>query len=245
MKRRAMAGKTTLSADDQSLKDQRAASLSLMLLAMVGGATYASSAQAEIGYGGPTNFLTITPEESSVQEGSPVVADVAFSGLQDQLIGSYDMTIAWNPTLLSFDSINYGVFLDAPDSIQGFFPATGSLEVFEVSLGSLSNQSGFGTIPLFSVTFDSIGTGTSPLSFDTSANGGITIVDQTVNAFTNFFTVDSSVDINGAASPPPTMEAPEMDVTSAGSALTLLVGGILVLSSRRTTNVARDRASKF
>jgi hypothetical protein len=241
MKRRALAGKTILSADDQTLKDQRAASLSLMLLAMVGGATHASSAQAEIAYGGPTNFLTITPEEPSVQVGTPVVADVAFSGLQNQFIGSYDTTITWNPTLLSFDSINYGAFLDAPNSLQTFVPAGGSLEVAEVSLGTLANQSGFGTIPLFSVTFDSIGAGTSPLSFDPTLNGGTTIVDQTVNVFTNVFTVNSSVNIKSAPAP---MAAPEMDVASAGSALTLFVGGILVLSGRRSTSATEKRSSK-
>jgi hypothetical protein len=154
------------------------------------------------------------------------------------------LTITWNPSLLSFSSLSFGSFLDAPNSIQDFNAAAGSLEVAEVSLGSLANQSGFGSVPLFDVTFDSLAAGTSPLAFDTAANGGITIGDEIGNAFTNFVTLASSVDITApAGSGTGPMMAPEMDVASAGSALTLFVGGVLVLCSRRTIRVAQKGAS--
>jgi hypothetical protein len=213
-----------------------------MLLAMAG-ATYASSAEATIAYGGPAK-LTITPEQPGVQVGTPLTADVGFSGLQQQLIGSYDLTIAWDPSLLSFSSLSFGTFLDAPNSIQAFNASAGSLEVAEDSLGSLANQSGFGSLPLFNVTFDSLAAGTSPLAFNTMANGGLTVGDETGNAFTNFFTFDSSVAITTPARPGTgPMVAPEMDVTSAGSALTLFVGGVLVLRGRRSIRVPQKPAS--
>jgi len=241
MARKSRAPGGALSAKKQSLKEQRAASLSLMLLAMVG-ATYATSAEA-IEYGGPA-ALTITPEQPSVEAGTPLTADVGFLGLQQQLIGSYDLTIAWNPSLLSFSSLNFGSFLDAPNSFQVFNASAGSLEVVEISLGSLANQSGFGSLPLFDITFDSLAAGTSPLTFDRVANGGPSVGDEIGNAFTNFFSFDSSVDITArAGTGTGTMTAPEMDVASAGSALTLFVGGVLVLSSRRSTRVPQKGAS--
>jgi cohesin domain-containing protein len=247
MARRPRAPGAALSAKEQSLKEQRAASLSLMLLAMVG-ATYASSAEATIVYGGPAT-LTITPEQASVQVGTPLTADVGFSGLQQQLIGSYDLTLTWNPALLSFSSVSFGSFLDAPNSLQDFNATAGSLEVGETSLGSLANQSGFGSIPLFDVTFDSLAAGTSPLAFNTVANGdlsGLTVGDDIGNTFTNFVTVDSSVVITApAGSGTGPMMAPEMDVASAGSALTLFVGGVLVLSGRRSIRVPQKGASKL
>jgi hypothetical protein len=244
MARKSRVPGAALSAKEQSLKEQRAASLSLMLLAMVG-ATYASSAEATIVYGGPAK-LTITPEQPSVEAGTPLTADVGFSGLQQQLIGSYDLTIAWNPSLLSFSSHSFGSFLDAPNSIQDFNASAGSLEVVEVSLGSLANQSGFGSLPLFDITLDSLAAGTSPLTFDRAANGGLTVGDEIGNAFTNFLSIDSSVDITArAGTGTGTMTAPEMDVASAGSALTLFVGGVLVLSSRRSIRVPQKDASKL
>jgi len=249
MARKSRAPGGALSAKKQSLKEQRAASLSLMLLAMVG-ATYATSAEA-IEYGGPA-ALTITPEQPSVEAGTPLTADVGFlgsNGSGDFLfaslsIGSYDLTIAWNPSLLSFSSLNFGSFLDAPNSFQVFNASAGSLEVVEISLGSLANQSGFGSLPLFDITFDSLAAGTSPLTFDRVANGGPSVGDEIGNAFTNFFSFDSSVDITArAGTGTGTMTAPEMDVASAGSALTLFVGGVLVLSSRRSTRVPQKGAS--
>ena len=154
---------------------------------------------------------------------------MGFSNLNSQLIGAYDLTIDYNPNLLSISSVAYNTYLDGPlNSIQGSTSSLGSLEVYEVSLGSLANQSGYGAVPLFDITFDSLAAGTSALSFDTVANGGPTISDQIGNAFTNFTLVDSAVSITA-----PTVAAPEIDSRSAGGALTLLMGGLLVSSARR------------
>jgi Cohesin domain len=213
-------------------KDQRAAKLSALLLAISGVGAHVAARAEDIGYGGPAE-LSIVPEESSVQVGSSITADVSFSNLNNTLIGAYDLTIDYNPSLLSISSVTYNTYLDGPlNSIQGSNSSLGALEVYEVSLGSLANQSGFGTVPLFDITFNSLAAGTSALSFDTVANGGATISDQNGNAFTNYTLVNSSVSITSPVGPPPT-QAPEIDSSAAGAAVTLLLGGLLVSSAGR------------
>jgi Cohesin domain len=238
-----MKNRTRTAVSGQTVKEQRAASLSLMLLAAVAG-THATSADASVPYGGPAS-LTITPEQPSVQQGTQVVADVGFSGLQQQLIGSYDLTVTWDPTLLSFSSVSYGAFLDGPDlSAQFFTPASGALEVAEISFGPLANQNGFGSVPLFDITFNSLAAGTSPLTFDKVANGGLIVGDENGGSFTNFLSFDSSVDITaapGGGGGGGVTAAPEIDAASTGSALTLFVGGILVLVSERKRSANRQR----
>jgi hypothetical protein len=212
-------------------KDQRAARLSMLLLAMVGVGTQIAHAEAPISYGGPAD-LSIAPEVPSVQLGTEVTADVGFTGLQQSLIGGYDLTIDYDPTLLAVNSVTFGTYLDGPDnSFQVVSSNPGSLEVYEVALPeALPEQSGYGAVPLFDITFDTLSAGTSALTFDPVANAGELISDQNGNQFTNFVTYDSSVSITA----PTTVQAPEIDPGSAAGALTLFVGGVLVYGSRRT-----------
>jgi hypothetical protein len=137
--------------------------------------------------------------------------------------------------LLSVSNVTYNTLLDGPNnSIQGSTSSTGSLEVFEVSLGNLASQSGFGTAPLFDITFNSLAAGTSPLAFDTVANGGSTVFDAIGNVFSDFTYVDSSVTITGGSGG--SVQAPEMDSTSAAGALTFLAGSLFVIGGRRRRN---------
>jgi len=206
-----------------STRDARAAKLSALLLALAGVGGEAAPAHASlIGYGGS---LAITPHQASVQQGLQTVVDVGFTDVTS-LVGSYDLTIDFDPTLLSFAGITFSPFLDGPDnSIQGFTPAPGSLEAFEVSLGSLSTQTGFGSLPLFELTFDTLAAGTSPLTFDTVANAGVTVGDDIGNPYTNFTITNSSIDIT--APPPPPDQVPEPNV------LALLAAACLALVGRR------------
>lgn len=212
-----------------SIRDQRAARLSMLLLAMAGAGGQAAHAETPISYGGPA-ALSITPEVPSVQVGTDVVADVGFTGLQSSLIGGYDLTIDYDPTLLAVNSVSFGTYLDGPDSsLQFVSQSPGSIELYEYSYGSLSSQTGYGALPLFDITFDTLAAGTSALTFDTVANAGVLVSDQGGNNFTNFVTYDSSVNITGA----PVVEAPEIDPGAAGSAITLFVGGALVCVGKR------------
>jgi len=218
--------------DEQSCsKRERAAKLSALVLAVAGtGAASSGHAEQIIGYGGPAE-LSIIPEVSSVQVGTTITADVSLSGLSNQLIGSYDITVDFDPSLLSVSNVTYGSYLDGPDnSIQVTNTSVSSqVEAYEVSLGSLANQTGSGTIPLFSITFNSLAAGTSALSFDPVANAGTLISDQNGNPFTNFVVVNSSVTVM----PAPAVAAPELDLEGAGGPITALVAAFLIVAERR------------
>lgn len=188
-----------------STHEARAARLSYLLLALAGAGAVAYNHPADatiIGYGGD---LTIEPTTPAVQEGTQAVADVGFSQVTSY-VGAYDITIDWDPTLLSFSSVSFDQYLDGPaESIQDFTSGTGTLEVGEFSFGDLSNQTGFGALPLFAITFDTIGAGISPLTIDTVANGGPVISDAIGDAYTNFSITDSSLQITA----PPTVPEPD------------------------------------
>lgn len=209
-----MAESGTPGPERASSHEARAARLSYLLLALAGaGATaYNHPAAAEVitcespglggcpGYGGD---LAILPDTPSVQQGTQALADVGFAQVTS-LVGSYDITIDWDPTLLSFAGVSFYDYLDGPDnSIQSFTPGTGTLEVSETSLLDLANQTGFGPLPLFQIAFDTIGAGTSALTIDPTANGGPQIGDYYGLAYTNFATINSSLQITPAPSSVP------------------------------------------
>lgn len=106
----------------------------------------------------------------SVSVGNPVSADVSVVGLDDELVGAYDLTLSWDPALLTFDSLEFGPFLDGPDdSVRDFASGSGLLNVWEVSLSALLQQTGFGSMPLFTVNFLAVGAGSARLDFDLTA----------------------------------------------------------------------------
>ena len=169
-----------------------------------------------IGYGG---VLAIQPEAPSVAVGTEALVDVGFTDVTS-LVGSYDLTVDWDPTLLALSNVTFGTYLDGPDnSIQQFTSGSGTVEVAEVSLGDLSNQTGFGSLPLFTFAFNTLAAGVSPLTFDLTANGGPIIGDELGASYTNFSLVDSSLQLTSPAPVP----VPEPDTT-----LLLASGGCLV-----------------
>jgi hypothetical protein len=213
-------------------RSERAAKLSALLLALAGTGAMNAAQGEDIGYGGPAE-LSIVPEETSVQVGNTITADVTLSGLSNQLIGSYDLTIDFNPSVLSMASVSFGPYLDGPDSsiqtvnLQSSDPS--QLEVAEVSFGDLANQSGFGTVPFFSITFDTLAAGTSGLTFDPTAYAGTLLSDENGNPFTNFVVVGSSVTVTS----PVITGAPELDGAGASGALTVLAAAFLIIAGRR------------
>jgi Cohesin domain len=187
-----------------------------------------------VGYGGG---LAIQPEASSVAVGTAALVDVGFTDVSS-LVGSYDLTIDWDPTLLALSNVTFGTNLDGPDnSIQEFTSGAGTVEVAEVSLGDLSNQTGFGSLPLFTLAFNTLAAGVSPLTFDLTANGGPIIGDESGASYTNFSLVNSSVQLTSS------VPVPEPDTT-----LLLASGGCLVFmwhgwkQMRRRTEKIRPRA---
>jgi hypothetical protein len=212
-------------------KRERAAKLSALLLTIAGtGATGAAHAE-DVPYGGPAE-LSIVPEESSVQVGDTITTDISLSGLSNQLIGGYDLTIDFNPSVLSVADVTFGPYLDGPlESFQGTNTSVSSqIEVDEVSFGDLANQTGNGTVPFFSITFDTLAAGTSALTFDPVANAGTLLSDQNGVQFTNFEVLDSSVTVTPASV---ITAAPELDATRASGAITILVAAFLIVAERR------------
>ncbi len=111
-------------------------------------------------------LIQVTPSNQTVFLGDVAIFDVVATGLGTDLIGAYDATLSWDATLLSFLGVTFDTFLDGPsDAIQGSSSGVGTANVFEVSLGPLSFQNG-ADFRLFSLVFDTLGVGVSPVNFD-------------------------------------------------------------------------------
>lgn len=112
-------------------------------------------------------MLNFTPASQTVNLGDQATVNVGLSGLSNEYVGAFDFNVSWDSSLLSLDSSSFDIFLDGPgDSISGVDSSTaGTVNMFEVSLGALINQDGSSDINLFSLTFNTLGLGTSALSF--------------------------------------------------------------------------------
>jgi hypothetical protein len=167
---------------------------------------------------GPTGIATI---------------DLNISGLTPGLtaLGTFDVNIDFNSSVVNFVSATYGdpILGDQLNfnglALQETTPGVGTTELFQLSLDDpstlLSSQPASFTIA--TLTFDAVGTGTSALALSLNALG-----DQNGNSL-NATLQNGSIAVTGA-----TAQVPEMEATSAASALSLLLGGILVFRGRRS-----------
>lgn len=187
----------------------------LLVCAMVVGA--ASTARA-------IPVVSIVPSAASVTEGASTSVDVVVSGLEDEFIGDYDLTLAWDPTLLSLASVTFDTYLDGPaDSINGFDSTPASVNVFEVSLGGLSNQFGLSGFRLFSLDLLALNEGLAALSLD--AGTGL-LGNEFGEAYQAWGVVNANLEIIANTPPPPT-SVPEP------STVALLMCGLTGLLSSR------------
>ncbi|MEO0973414.1 MAG: cohesin domain-containing protein [Pseudomonadota bacterium] len=110
--------------------------------------------------------LEFQPVSSQVMVGEQATVDVVVSDLGGALVGGYNFSVSWDPSLFGFVDLTFGSFLDGPtDSFQQVNVAPGSAQAIEVSVGPLSNQDGFSPFSLFSFTLDALAMGTSSLDF--------------------------------------------------------------------------------
>ncbi|HWP85550.1 MAG TPA: cohesin domain-containing protein [Terriglobia bacterium] len=123
------------------------------------------------------DLLTFDPLNQTVPLGTQASVTILFD---TPIVGDFDLVVNWNPSILAFDSYVLGSLLGDPllgEAIDGFALAAASLGVFEISLllpAELSALQGAGPIDFFTITFDTIGVGTSPLTF--SAPAGATFI---------------------------------------------------------------------
>ena len=121
-------------------------------------------------------LLSISPQSQTDPIGSAVQVQVAVSGLGHNAapsLGAYDFNIAFNPAVLSFSSLTFGdsikgdqLDLSHIGSISGFsIPATGQVEVFEISLdaATLLDSSQADSFILTTLQFTTVTAGSSSL----------------------------------------------------------------------------------
>ena len=122
--------------------------------------------------------ISIMPAGQTVLPGTPASIDISISGLGDGFppsLGVYDLTITFDPAILSFSSVSWGSGLDVLGlgSIQSATPGTGSINLFELSLDQASDLNSLqpASFPLFTLHFGTLGVGTSPLTLSLNALG--------------------------------------------------------------------------
>jgi hypothetical protein len=117
-----------------------------------------------------TPALSFSPSAQLVPIGNQAIVDVNISGLTGPLaLGAYDLNVNFNSSILSLASISFGIGLNLGNplnSTTGTF-GTNPLNVFEVSFVSPATLSAGqpDSFRLFTLTFNTLSLGTSPLSF--------------------------------------------------------------------------------
>ena len=117
----------------------------------------------------------------TVTQGDSTTVDLNISGLGNgTALGTFDVDIGFDPTIVSFSSATYGdPILGDQLNLEGFgtitetTPAVGTTELFELSFDSpsaLTSQQATG-FTLATLTFDGINAGTSPLALSVIALG--------------------------------------------------------------------------
>jgi len=148
--------------------------------------------------------LTLTPSASPITVGSPVSVDLFISGLTAGLapsLGSYDIKIGFDDTLLSFGSASYGTGLNLGTPADSFAVTDSSVAgvvwLSEVSLVPTVtlDSSQPGSFLVATLNFLGIAPGVSPLSFVLAALYDTDAVPLATS------TVSSSVTIEAAPVP--------------------------------------------
>jgi len=127
--------------------------------------------------------LDLTPAASSLGLGSAATVALTISGLGDATapsLATFDVDVTFDPTILAFASATYGDpalgdQLDASGLGSLFTTTLGSdfVNLFELSLDPAADLDAFqaGAFTLATLTFSTIGPGTSPLVLSVNALG--------------------------------------------------------------------------
>jgi Cohesin domain len=161
--------------------------------------------------------LQVVPSVNQIGIGSSVQISVRINDLVDlgaPSLGAYDLDIHFDPTVLSFSGVTWGDALlgDQLDLAQlGSFAqidtgavANGKLNLFEFSYDDIAalNNTQAGSFTLFSLTFDAVAAGLSPISIDVNALGdanGNALAAQVGNASVSAVPVPAALPLFASA----------------------------------------------
>jgi hypothetical protein len=130
-----------------------------------------------------TIIFSFTPSTQSASVGRAITAGVRISGLgafSAPSMGTFDLNVGFDPNVLKFDAFTFGdpVLGDQLDlfglgSITSVTPSSGTVNLFELSLDSVSDLNSLqaANFLLGTLTFDTIRTGESPLVLTVNALG--------------------------------------------------------------------------
>jgi hypothetical protein len=168
--------------------------------------------------------LSIDPTSQSTSTGTVVTVDVDIANVTN--LYGYQFDLTFNPSVLSAVSSSEGSFLTTGGNSTFFIPGTNDnvdgvvLATADTILSAVPGVNGSGELAVF--TFDAIGKGTSALGF-----ANVMLLDSSFNSISNT-TTGATVTVGSG-----TAKVPEIDPASTASALSLLLGGLLVLRDRR------------
>jgi len=118
-------------------------------------------------------LIEFDPADSVADLGDTVAIDIVATPEAGELIGEYDFIVNFDPSILALDNVVFGNALNddplfcALLGCRGFNDVGGAANLFEVSLVFPLSllQDGASSIVLATLFFDTIGVGTSGLSF--------------------------------------------------------------------------------
>lgn len=123
-------------------------------------------------------MLSVVPSSQTVPVGSSMSVDVNISGFgagTAPSLGTFDVTVDYDPAVLSYSFVAFGPGLDVLGlgSIQSVLPGFGTVNLFELSLDTITELNSFqqSSFSLFTLGFTVAGAGTSLISLSVNALG--------------------------------------------------------------------------
>ena len=113
--------------------------------------------------------LDFDPPALTVTLGDPAAVNVRISGLGDATVGAFDLTVGFDPTILSSAGVLFHASLGFPpgEAVTDIIPSIGAVNFAEVSLLSSDELDSrqLDSFVLVTLLFNTLNAGTSPLIF--------------------------------------------------------------------------------